>query len=106
MAIIFRNAKLWASNMHMGKLIENQYNPDYVSLPGDTLLETIQYLSMPQDELADSTGLPKRTISAIIQGKAPSRRKRRSDLKLCWAFPPHSGTIGKTNTGHRLPGRT
>jgi addiction module HigA family antidote len=54
----------------MASIIENQYVPDYVSPPGETLLETIQALNMTQSELADRTGRPNKTISEIIKGKA------------------------------------
>ncbi|KJS10715.1 MAG: XRE family transcriptional regulator [Peptococcaceae bacterium BRH_c8a] len=47
-----------------------QYNPDYVVPPGETLLETIEHLSLTQAELAERTGRPKKTINEIIKGKA------------------------------------
>ncbi|MBI4774408.1 MAG: ImmA/IrrE family metallo-endopeptidase [Deltaproteobacteria bacterium] len=50
---------------------QNQYNPDSVSPPGETLLETIEALGMSQAELADRTGRSKKTINHIIKGKAP-----------------------------------
>lgn len=49
--------------------ILNQYEPDYVTPPGETLLETIEALDMSQAELARRTGRPKKTINEIIQGK-------------------------------------
>lgn len=54
----------------MNKAIKNQYAPDIVSSPGETLLETIEALGMSQAELAGRTGRPKKTISEIVQGKA------------------------------------
>ena len=54
----------------MAKTIENQYEPDYVSPPGRTLLETIEVLGMSQARLAECTGRPKKTISEIVTGKA------------------------------------
>src|SRR5438132_2146382 len=51
--------------------IMNHYNPDVVSAPGETLLETIEMLGMSQAELAERTGRPKKTINEIIKGKAP-----------------------------------
>ena len=50
--------------------IKNQYMPDYVSPPGETLLETIESRGMTQAELAERTGRPHKTISEIIKGKA------------------------------------
>lgn len=54
----------------MVSMIENQYVPDYVSPPGETLLETIESFGMSQVELAERTGRPSKTISEIIKGKA------------------------------------
>ena len=51
--------------------IQNQYRPDEVSLPGETLQETIETLGITQAELAERTGRPKKTINEIIKGKAP-----------------------------------
>ncbi|MFP4441146.1 MAG: HigA family addiction module antitoxin [Chloroflexaceae bacterium] len=54
----------------MGKHIENQYAPDFVSPPGETLEETLEAIGMSQAELAERTGRPKKTMNEIIQGKA------------------------------------
>jgi len=54
----------------MGNKIKNQYTPDVVSPPGETLLETIEELGMSQAELAQRMGRPKKTINEIIWGKA------------------------------------
>jgi addiction module HigA family antidote len=48
----------------------NQYLPDRVSPPGDTLLETIEALGMTQADLATRLGRPKKTVNEIIQAKA------------------------------------
>lgn len=50
-------------------MIENQYAPDTVSPPGDTLAETIEELGMTQADLATRMGRPQKTISEIINGK-------------------------------------
>ena len=54
----------------MVSAVQNEYVPDYVSPPGETLLETIETLGMTQAELAERTGRPTKTISEIIKGKA------------------------------------
>lgn len=54
----------------MAKPIENEYMPDFVSPPGDTLEETLAAIGMPQAQLAARMGRPKKTINEIIQGKA------------------------------------
>ncbi|HZC06931.1 MAG TPA: HigA family addiction module antitoxin [Ktedonobacterales bacterium] len=48
----------------------NEYAPDMVSPPGETLLETLEELGMSQAELARRIGRPKKTVNEIIQGKA------------------------------------
>lgn len=47
----------------------NQYTPDEVSPPGETLLETIEAFGMSQADLADRMGRPRKTINEIIKGK-------------------------------------
>jgi HTH-type transcriptional regulator/antitoxin HigA len=49
---------------------QNQYHPDSVSPPGETLRETLEALGMSQVELAERMGRPKKTINEIIKGKA------------------------------------
>jgi len=47
----------------------NQYVPDFVTPPGETLLETLEALGMTQVEFAARTGRPTKTISEIINAK-------------------------------------
>ncbi len=51
----------------MASMLQNEYHPDSVSSPGETLLETI---GMSQVELAKRMGRPVKTINEIIQKKA------------------------------------
>lgn len=53
----------------MANHTQNQYVPDYVSPPGETLLETLEAIGMTQTDLAERTGRPKKTISNIVRGK-------------------------------------
>lgn len=55
----------------MVDLVQNQYAPDYVSPPGETLLETLETIGMSQADLAERTGKAIKTINEIVQGKAP-----------------------------------
>jgi len=50
-------------------MIKNQYNPDFVTPPGETLLETLEVIGMTQADFAGRTGRPKKTINEIIRGK-------------------------------------
>ena len=49
----------------------NTFNPNYVTVPGATLLDTISSIGMSQIELAQRTGKTPKTINEIIKGKAP-----------------------------------
>lgn len=53
----------------MSNTIQNQYTPDYVSPPGETLQEILEERGLSQAELAERTGRPKKTINEIINGK-------------------------------------
>ena len=55
----------------MVKPIVNQYSPDDVSPPGETLQETLDTIGMPQAELARRMGKTPKNINEIIKGKAP-----------------------------------
>jgi len=54
----------------MSEQIRNQYFPDAVSAPGETLEEVLEERGMSQAELAERTGRPKKTINEIVKGKA------------------------------------
>lgn len=47
----------------------NAYQPDRVSLPGETLQEVLEDRQMSQADFADRTGRPRKTINEIIHGK-------------------------------------
>lgn len=48
----------------------NQYEPEIVSLPGETLVEVLADRGMTQADLARRAGRPAKTINEIVQGKA------------------------------------
>ncbi len=54
----------------MANMLQNEYHPESVSPPGETLSETLDTLGMSQAELAKRMGRPVKTINEIIQGKA------------------------------------
>jgi HTH-type transcriptional regulator / antitoxin HigA len=53
----------------MARTVRNEYYPDSVSPPGETLLETLDAIGMSQAELARRMGRPVKTINEIVQGK-------------------------------------
>ena len=56
------------------------YDPDYLTEPGEVLLETIESLGMSQKELAARTGYSTKHINLLISGKA--RLTAESALRL------------------------
>ena len=54
----------------MASSIQNEYYPNYVSPPGETLLETLETIGMSQAELAKRMGCPVETINEIIEKNA------------------------------------
>ena len=54
----------------MAKATTNEYTPDSVSPPGETLLEALEDRGMTQAEFAERTGRPRKTINEIVKGKA------------------------------------
>lgn len=73
----------------MNKHGRNEYIPDSVSLPGETLLETIETLGMTQVELAKRTGRPEKTISEIINGKTAISPETALQLEKVLNIPAH-----------------
>lgn len=64
--------QLMAANKSLGdQLPRNEYRPDYVTCPGETLNETLNGMKMSPAELANLMELPLRTIEHIIIGRAP-----------------------------------
>jgi addiction module HigA family antidote len=59
--------------MHMATAMTKRYphEPDYLVTPGEVLHETIDALGMTQVDLARRTGLSKKTVNQIIQGREP-----------------------------------
>lgn len=72
----------------MNKL-QNQYNPDSVTPPGETLLELLEERGMSQSELAERMGRPKKTISEIINAKAALTPDTALQLENVFGVPAH-----------------
>ncbi len=53
----------------MGSSAMDQYVPDFLVTPGAVLEEYLEHLAMSQLELADRTGLAKKTINEVVRGK-------------------------------------
>jgi len=67
----------------------NQYVPDYLVPPGEVLEDYLKAFGMTQAELADRTGLTKKTINRIIKGKAPITSETALKLECSLGRPAH-----------------
>lgn len=63
------------------------FTPDYAVPPGRTLKETLETLGMDQRELAVRTGLTRKTINQIIQGKHPLSQSTALKLERVTGVP-------------------
>lgn len=66
---------------------QNQYIPDVVSPPGETLEEILASRGMSQAELAERAGRPKKTINEIIKGKAAITAETAIQLERVLGIP-------------------
>lgn len=73
----------------MVDMTSNQYVPDYLVPPGEILEEYLEGYSMTQTELADRTGLTKKTINEIIKGKSPITSETALKLERSLGRPAH-----------------
>ncbi|MBE0645512.1 MAG: HigA family addiction module antidote protein [Bacteroidetes bacterium] len=65
------------------------YLPDYVVMPGEVLEDHIESIGMTQVELAERTGLAKKTINEIIKGKAAITPETALKLERSLGRPAH-----------------
>jgi HTH-type transcriptional regulator / antitoxin HigA len=67
----------------------NRFVPDYLVTPGEVLEEYLEDLGMTQAELADRTGLTKKTINEIIKAKSPITPETALKLERTLGRPAH-----------------
>ena len=72
---------------HMQINFDNEYLPDVVSAPGETLQEILEERYMTQTELADRLGLAQKTVNEIIRGKAPLTHETALSLETVLGIP-------------------
>ena len=71
----------------MANDVQPRYDPDYVSIPGETILETIEALGMSQAELSERTGRSKKFVNEMIKGKAPITPQTAIQLERVLGMP-------------------
>jgi len=67
--------------------LENQYMPDYVTPPGETLQEILDTIGMTKAELADRIGKTPKTINEIIKHGAPITPTTAMELEKALGTP-------------------
>ncbi len=72
---------------HMQLDLENEYAPDVVSAPGETLQEVLEGRGMTQTELADRLGMAHKTVNEIIRGKAALTHETALALETVLGIP-------------------
>ena len=65
----------------------NQYLPDTVSPPGETLRDLLEEIGLSQAELATRMGRPKKTINEIMNGKAAITTETSLQLEMVLGVP-------------------
>jgi HTH-type transcriptional regulator/antitoxin HigA len=53
------------------------FSPDWVSPPGDSILDMIDERKWTQDQLADRLGYSAKHVNQLIKGKFPLPKRRR-----------------------------
>jgi HTH-type transcriptional regulator / antitoxin HigA len=68
-------------------MIKNEYTPDQVSSPGESLADVLEERSMSRAELARRVGHAEKVISAIIHDKAPITPEMAEKLEAVLGIP-------------------
>lgn len=75
--------------IHMNKVIVNHYIPDYVSPPGETLLEILEERRISIQEFAEISGIATENINALIKGEAEITAGLAINLEQILGIPSH-----------------
>ena len=68
-------------------LMQNEYMPDEISPPGESLADVLEERGMTQAALARRLGMAEKTISGIINGKAPITPETALKLEMILSIP-------------------
>jgi HTH-type transcriptional regulator/antitoxin HigA len=71
----------------MANMLQNEYYPDSVSSPGETLLETLETRGMSQAELARRLGCPVKLVNEIIRAEAAITPETAQQLEQVLLIP-------------------
>jgi addiction module HigA family antidote len=73
----------------MSDIVRNEYWPDYVTPPGETLLETLVAADITQVELAERTDCSQQVIEEITNGMRPITAETAWQLERVLGVPAH-----------------
>lgn len=99
----------------MAEVLVNEYAPDVVPHPGETLQEVLAERELTQAELARRTNRPTKTINEIIRGKAAITADTALQLELALGIPAsfwtnyqalHDACLARLHDDERLEGYT
>lgn len=71
----------------MAKTIQNQFHPDLVPPPGDTIKESLEALGMKQSELAKRMGVSEKYVIDLLCGDAPLTAETALKLERVFNVP-------------------
>jgi plasmid maintenance system antidote protein VapI len=74
-----------------------KYDPDYAVPPGATLKETLKEEHMSQADFAIRMGMSEKTVSLLINGKAPLSIKTSLKLELVLGIPARFWNLRELN---------
>ena len=60
---------------------------EYITCPGDTILDLLEANNMTQIDLASKLGITKKNVNEIIKGKAPLTAKNALKLEYIFNIP-------------------
>lgn len=78
-------------------LTNTQYEPDFVTPPGEILEEKLQEIGMSQAELAGRIGRTRKTVNEIIKGKAPLLPETAVQLERVLGIPARFWSNAEAN---------
>lgn len=73
----------------MAEKNSNQYHPEVVSRPGETLVDTLNALGLTQTDLAQRMGVSRKTVNEIISSASPITPKMALLLERTLQVPSH-----------------
>lgn len=73
----------------MAKSVKNEYNPDFVSPPGDTIEGELEARNMTPADLALQMGYPLKTIAELIAGEVEITSEIATRLEGVFDIPAH-----------------